>query len=537
MVNPVLDALLGNPIVALFAVIAIGMAIGQITVMNVSLGSSGVIFAALTLGHLGYPIPQGVGQVGLVLFVYCVGITAGPSFFRVFVRQGRTLAWLSICIVGTAILATVAGASLVGIPGDLAAGMFAGALTSTPALASALDATAKESPLVSIGYGIAYPFGVVGVVLFVQLLPRLLRADLDQEAAASKAGEGRSREIVRVLVEVINPTIIGKSPSEVPFISDSACQVSRRLEGERLVPITADFIFGEGGHVLVVGERRTVGYVVDFLGRRSNARFFMDTEHERRHVVVSSQEVIGRSVRELNPLKEFGVIISRISRLGVDFVPRSDTVIQSGDTLWCVGDQENLQRFSDAAGHRAKLVDETDVISMAIGISLGVLLGMMPFALPGGHSFTLGMAGGPLLVALVLGHFGRVGRVVGHIPRASRLVMGEIGLVLFLADAGVRAGGSFVEVVSQYGLILLAVGAAVTLLPMIVGYLIARYRLKLPLLEILGATCGGMTSTPGLGAITSRTDADSPAISYAAAYPVALILMTVGAQILIALLL
>ncbi|MCC5829827.1 MAG: hypothetical protein JJU36_10315 [Phycisphaeraceae bacterium] len=531
-----MDAFLGHPIVALFAVIAVGMALGQITVANVALGSSGVVFAAILLGHLGYRVPEGVGGVGLVLFVYCVGITAGPSFFRVFVRQGKILAHLSVVIILTAVVTTLTLALLIDVPAELAAGLFAGSLTSTPALASALDVAGADSPLVSIGYGIAYPFGVIGVVLFVQLLPRLLGSDFQTLERQSKARQGRDRRIVRVLVEVLNPSVTGKSPTEIPFISDSACQVSRRLEGGRLAPIDAGFTFQPGVHVLIVGEDRTVGYVVDFLGKRSEERFYMDTERERRQVVVSSRAIIGQSIQQLNPLKNYGIIISRISRLGVDFVPRGETVVQSGDTLWCVGDPENLQKFSDVAGHRAKLVDETDVISMAVGITVGVLLGMAPITLPGGNTFTLGMAGGPLLVALILGHFGRVGRLVGHIPRASRLVMGEIGLVLFLADAGVRAGGAFVDVVGEFGPMLLLMGAAVTLLPMIVGYLVARYWLKLPLLEILGATCGGMTSTPGLGALTSRTDADSPAIAYAASYPVALILMTISAQLLIALL-
>ena len=245
--------------------------------------------------------------------------------------------------------------------------------------------------------------------------------------------------------------------------------------------------------------------------------------------------MIGKTLRELNLLNHFGVTVSRIIRNDVEFVPKAETRISRGDVLFSVGEHENLLKFAQFSGHRARMLDETDIISLSAGITAGLIIGMMPIGFSDSHSFSLGATGGPLLVALVLSHFGGIGPIRGHIPRAARYLMTEIGLVFFLAGAGVKAGSQLIPIVQSYGLSLLIMGALVTLLPMTVGFLYARKVLKLNLSQTLGGTCGSMTSTPGLGAITSKTDSDIPAISYAAAYPVALILMTLCAQFIVSL--
>ena len=232
----------------------------------------------------------------------------------------------------------------------------------------------------------------------------------------------------------------------------------------------------------------------------------------------------------------YGVEISRFTRLGLTFVPPGDTKFQSGDRLTVVGPPENLKKFAVAAGDRADVIDQSDLISLTVGISLGVLVGLTPVSVFGGPAMKLGLTGGPLLVGLLLGHFGRIGPFVGYLPRASRLVVMELGLMLFLAQAGVQAGADIVEVIQAHGFRLVALTVAVLLLPLAAGYLVARYALRMPQLDALGGICGGMTSTPALGAITAKTDSDAPIVAYAAAYPVALILMTVFAQSLVMLL-
>lgn len=529
------ETLLSNEVLALFAVISTGLLIGRVNIGGISLGSSGVIFTALAFGHLGVKIPAGVGALGLVLFVYCVGLRAGPGFFRNFVRQGKSLTRLGgmLILVGAA---TAWGMSrLLHIPADLTAGIFAGALTSTPGLAAAAERL-PEGSQVAVGYGLAYPFGVIGVVLFVQLLPRLLRTDLNQLGRELQAKDDPGRKIIRVLVEVMNPAVIGKRLSDLEMIAESNCQVPRRLEGNQLLPVSPTFTLEAGQHVLVVGREFRVPTVVSLLGRRSeNIDYVMDSERDRRTIVVGSRRIVGKSLSEIRPIHNFGVTISRIARHNIEFVPDMADEIAYGDSLLVVGEPENIDKFAEYAGHRARAADETDLISLGLGIICGIILGLITFDL-GGEGFSLGMAGGPLFVALVLGHFGRVGPVLGYLPRASHLLLMESGLVFFLADAGVEAGVTLVPVLQQHGLNLSLASLAIAFVPMICGYLFGRFVLRMNLLEIVGGVCGGMTSTPGLGVITAKTDIDIPVVSYAAAYPVALILMTVFAQVLVTLL-
>lgn len=528
-----LQKLFENGVIATFAVIGGGLLLGKVSIKGLSLGSSGVLFIALLAGHFGVTVSSAVGRLGLVLFVYCIGVAAGPSFFRAFVRQGKQLAMLAIVVVGSGALCAVAFAKLAHVPADLAVGILAGSLTSTPALATAVEVLGDGSD-VSIGYGVAYPFGVVGVVLFVQLLPRLLGRDIDKEAQELGKGATKRREIVRALVEVTNQSLVGKPMEELAFLHTNYCWATRVLRGDRLVPLDADYVIEPGAVLWLVGAEEAVNAAVDYFGKRSQRDFVVDTERERRNVVVTSASMVGSTIAEIRPLRQHGVVISRITRQDIPFVPTDAEVLRPGDVLTCVGDEVKLEAFAQAAGHRAKAVDETDMISLAIGVTLGVIVGMAQIGLPGGNTLSLGMAGGPLLVALVLGHFGRIGGVVGYLPRASRMLMTELGLVFFLAWAGTQAGGSFVEVIQEHGVILLAMGVATTLVPMVLGFVFATYAMKMPLVRVLGGMCGGMTSTPGLGAITAKTDADAPVISYAAAYPVALILMTVAAKIVIA---
>lgn len=525
-----IDMLLGNQSVALFSIIALGLWFGRWTVAGLNLGSSGVIFVALLFGHLHYGIPVGVGTFGLVLFIYCVGISAGPTFFTILSRQGANFAKLSFIVVGFAALCAYAISEFIGIPQSLVFGLFAGALTSTPALAAALDVSSGDVSLVSVGYGIAYPFGVVGVVLFVQLLPRLLRQSLDDRAEGEK-GKKLEQQIVRALVKVHNKALFGRQIAGSEILPGVSCQISRVMRDEHLVPLAAEDVFAEGQILFLVGDKAGTDLFVDFIGERVEKEIAMDVVRERMNVVLTAEEFVGKSIRDLGLFSRFGVVITRVERGEAAFVPRADTVLERADKMLVVGDPALLNRFSAAVGHRARALHETDLISLSVGILAGIILGMMPFALPGTKGFTLGLTGGPLFVALILGHFGRIGPFTARIPLAAQHFMRELGLILFLADAGVKAGGTFMEIVSQYGLQLFVLGAAVTTMPMIIGYIAGRY-MGLSLPECLGGLCGAMTSTPALGTLTAKTESDVPVVSYAAAYPVALVLMIVFVQIL-----
>ncbi len=525
--------LINQPLVALFAMIATGLLLGKVKLKGINLGSSGVLFTALLAGHLGYRIPASIGTLGLVLFVYCIGIGAGSRFFASLAREGATLAKLALLIVLLGGLVAWAGAKLLDLPAGLATGIFAGALTSTPALAAATEGLVASggSDAVSIGYGIAYPFGVIGVVLFVQLLPRILKIDLD--SITDKTAIDPGNRVENVLVEVTNPNLFGQKISESGVANFNACQICRIFVDDRLVPLRYDDTFEQNQILLVVGRSSEITIAVDLIGKRSERNLVRDVENERQHLAVTSPAFIGQKMGSVAPLRNYGVVVTRITRLGLTFVPNAGTIIERYDQFTCVGRADDLKKFSAAVGHRSNVIDTTDLLSLSAGLTLGIIAGLLPFGLPGGTPITLGLAGGPLFVGLILGHFGKIGRIVGHIPRSTRMLLQELGLVFFLANAGVRGGGALVNTLQEHGFALFGLGVCVSTLPLISAWPIATRLFKMNALQALGGICGGMTSTPALGAITEKTDAQTPVISYVSAYPIALIVMIIVSKLLI----
>ncbi|TWT32968.1 aspartate:alanine exchanger family transporter [Blastopirellula retiformator] len=518
-------------ILVLAAVISLGLLLGQVSLFGLTLGSAGVLFVGLVAGHLQLHVPGGTGEIGLAAFVYCVGLGAGPTFFRSLVQDGRSLAMLGAVIVASGATTAWGVGKLLGLPAELAGGVFAGAMTSTPAL-GALTTAIPDSPDVAVGFGVGYPFGIIGVVAFVQVLPKLLGRELKSSTAGDPSAA--ATQIVRKLVEIRNPAIVGKRPGGVPMLEAANCQTPRVRDGELLRPTPHDFQFTIGQQVMLVGPEKNLATVMDMLGTEVEGadQLLLDAERQRRHIVVTSPEMVGKSLKELHLLSTYGVTITRIRRYDVEFVPSAMTTIEFGDQLTAVGEPESWPEVERLAGHRPSTLDHSDILSLAIGLLFGIALGMIPVSI-GNQSIQLGLAGGPLIVGLILGHFGRLGPIAGHLPRSARMLLMEAGLALFLASAGVSAGGNFVAVLQSQGIWLCVGAAAVAIVPLTVGFLLADFVLKLRLLKSLGAICGGMTSTPGLAAITSATDAAEPVIAYVAAYPIALFLVTILAPILV----
>tara|TARA_R100000027_G_scaffold1806_3_gene2001 strand:- start:22878 stop:24488 length:1611 start_codon:yes stop_codon:yes gene_type:complete len=527
-----IDQTLGNPYLLLFLLLGAGMALGKITVKGINLGTSGVLFLALAAGHFGYKVPDSSGTIGLLLFAYCVGVGAGNRFFSSLKKEGLSLLKLSVVVVVIGTLTTYLVAWMFSIPFDLAGGLFAGAMTSTPALAAATEAlsVSEQSNLV-VGYGIAYPFGVIAVVLFVQLLPRILKVDLS--AFGGSDNEQKDDMVRNALVEVKNPNLVGKRIAESGLDAFESCTVSRVQKGSQLVPHQYEDHFELGQKLYLVGRNRELRIAIDYVGEECEDSLLRDAERERRLLLVTSKEVTGHTLKEINPLREHGVIVTRVRRLDYEFAAGGNTQIENGDQITVVGPPDRLQQFSELVGHRPNTIGETDIISLSIGLALGILLGMVPFALPGSSAITLGLAGGPLMVGLILGHFGKVGKITGFIPRPTRLLLQEFGLALFLASAGIKGGANIVETLMTQGWTLLAAGVLIVVLPLILAYILCRKFLKLNLLQTLGGTCGAMTSTPALGVISSKTESPVPVISYATAYPAALILMTIFAKMIV----
>jgi putative transport protein len=526
-----LQQLVSHPVASLFLIVALGTALGNLRIAGMSLGASGVLFVALLFGHLGVEVPRDVQDLGIILFVYAVGLQAGPRFFNQFKRRGLAFAGIGIIVVAAGAALTWLATRLFGIDPALAVGMYAGAMTSTPALAAAMDAAGKAT--VSVGYGIAYPFGVIGVVLFVQLLPRLLRVDLAREEEKVRLSEPQGAQVRRRQFRVTNPACIGRTLGELNLHRMIQVNVTRISREDKVQPVRPETRLEQGDILLAVGREEELGKLKLIIGEETGGEDLLKA-HEvvSRDVFVSSSGMTGRNIASLGIFEHYGVVLTRVFREDLELVPTGRFVLEVGDSVRVTGSKEDCERFVAAAGQQEKRIHETNILALSLGIFAGVLLGYWSFPLPGGTSFRLGLAGGPLLVALVLGHFGRIGSLNIRIPRGARYIMSQLGLVLFLAGAGTAAGSSLTGVLSASGWSLFAAGALITLGASAAGFLAGRYLLGFDFLSVLGVICGGMTSTPALGTIADLTESRLPLMAYTAVYPVALITITVVCQFL-----
>ena len=529
-----METLLSNSTLVLFGILFLGLAIGNINIKGIAFGSSGVLFVAMVAGHYGLTVPDGISSIGTALFVYCVGLGVGNRFFSALKSQGKNILVLAITIVMTGWLTAWGGCLLCGIDLSIGAGLFAGACTSTPALAAALD-SAKNAGLnesvINIGYGLAYPFGVIGIVLFVQLLPRILHKDLSQSDSTKK--DDPTAIIARTII-CTNPEVIGKSPEELARSMHMNCRITRILRNGIMQPLVSADTLKLNDEVLMVGEREKLEHDAALLGHIDNTGGkALVSRDEEAELIVLAEAMDNKTLRELDTLGQYGITISRITRLGNTFIPTAETAIIRNDVLRVVGTPEAISAFKKDCGHRSAAINAADVLSLTGGLVLGLLLGSVTFSIGAGKGFSLGMAGGPLVVALILGHFGKIGPITGYMPRASRVLVMELGLMLFLAGAGIKGGEKLVETLATNGISMLLVGVAITMLPLFIGYFVAVKFLKMNLASTLGCICGSQTSTPALGSITSQTESQEPVIAYSTAYPIALILMAVLAQLLV----
>lgn len=527
----VLREIVRHPVALFFIIVALGGGLGSLRIAGISLGTSGVLFVALAFGHFGYSLPSDLQELGIILFVYAVGLQAGPRFFNQFRKRGVLFAKIGIFVVAAGALVTLALRVGLGLDPALAVGMYAGALTSTPGLAAAMDAA--RDPRVSVGFGLTYPFGVVGVVLLMQLLPRLLQIDVEAEEKRMADSEAATDSLQLRQFQITNPACVGKTLSDLRLHRFGEANITRISRGGTVVPAKDDTPLALNDLVVVVGKAEELDKVELLLGTRVEAQHLLESRDVvARDAIVSSDKLVGKTLAELGVRRNYGVVISRVFREDLDFAPAGNYTLELGDTIRVVGTRGDVERFVELIGQQEKRIHETNITALAVGIVLGVLLAYHGFSLPGGVSFRLGLAGGPLFVSLLLAHFGRIGPLNLRTPRGAKYILQQLGLVLFLAGAGTAAGEKLDETLVESGWILLGSGALVTLTAALVGFVVTRYWFRLDLFSSLGAVCGGMTSTPALGAVTELTNRSEAVVAYTSVYPVALIFITVLCQIL-----
>ena len=409
-----MTALISDQMLVLFIILAAGALLGSFSWRGISLGTAGVLFVALVFGHFGFLVPKVIMDLGLLLFVYAVGLQAGPRFFRMFRKQGLRYVVIGVSVALTGALATLGLAWLLKVPDDLAAGIYAGALTCTPALAAALDVFARSAPdlgaAVSVGYGVAYPFSMIGLVLLVQFLPKLLRRDMHKEEQNWLAE--RQRELPSLLVKQLrltNPNMDGKSLREMDPHRLAHVNITRVRRGDQVSMVTPDFILRMGDILNVVGPQAEMQKIKLVLGEETEVPMDMNSNIATQDLELNSSLFIGKTLAELQVWDNYGVILTRIRRQGLEISPVGSIMLEIGDGLHVVGDRQEVQEFVKKAGGDTRRAAETNMLPYLLGLVLGIGLGLIPIHLAGGVELKLGIAGGAFLVSLLVGHFGRIG--------------------------------------------------------------------------------------------------------------------------------
>lgn len=524
-----ISALNANPIITLFIIIGCGIALGNIQIKGFSFGTTGVIFTGILFGHLGVKLPPEIRTLGVILFVYAVGLHAGPRFFRIIYLHGISYLIIAMSALFCAAFTIWIFVHYFDLNPGLGIGIFPGAMTSTPGLAAALDV--KRDPNISIGYGIAYPFGIIGVILFVQLLS--LMKGTSSELQREREQKHHSDHTVHTKhFTVTNPNFTGKPLLEIDLHSMTLANITRIQRGDKIFMAHGDVELRLNDVIRAVGTRRELKKLEHIIGAETQADLDVPRNLVSRDVYISSPQCAGKTLSQLEIQSLYGVILTRLQRDEMEIVPTGKTRLEIGDLVRIVGEESDCELFVKIFGQAEKRIHETNLLPLSIGIVLGAFLGSYYFNLPGGLRFRLGMSGGPLLVALIVSHFGRIGKLRTRIPYAAKYLTREIGLVFFLASAGVGAGESFWIVLKETGLWIVPIGIMTTLVPMIVSYLMAVYLFHLGKLAAMGVVCGTMTMTPALAVISSKIDSDIPPLAYATIYPISMVLVTVYSQLL-----
>lgn len=414
---------------------------------------------------------------------------------------------------------------------NIAIGLLTGSLTSTPGLAAAIEST--QSSMASIGYGIAYPFGVIGVILFVRLYPKLVRVDIDKEAKKlDEEVQQQNPELVNRNFCVENENIVGKTIKELKIRSITQANISRIMhKGDTIVPSPTTRL--EAGDIVkLIGTEQAIEQAKLLIGNETAEKIPLSKDYVVESVLVTNKQVVNKTIGQLNVLANYNARITRIRRSGIDIVASSKSEIRFGDKLVVACGTGNIKNVRHLFGNDSKKLSDTDFFPIALGIVLGVLVGKVKLSFSDSFTFSLGLTGGVLLVALVLSRIGKTGPILWTMSGSSNQLLRQLGLLMFLSVVGTSAGSHLVETFQESGWTLFSVGIGITLLPMIITTVIGHYVLKMNLLNLLGALTGSMTSTPGLAAVDGMADSSAQSIAYATVYPIAMVLLMVCVQIL-----
>ena len=541
--------------ISLLALVAvIGLWIGHWKIKGVGLGIGGVLFGGIIVAHFtnqyGIALDSHtlhfIQEFGLILFVYTIGIQVGPGFFASLRKSGLKLNGLAILIVVLGSVSVVVLTKAIGVPLDIALGIYSGAITNTPSLGAGQQILTElglshATSTMGMAYAMAYPFGICGILLVMWLIRLFFKIKIDEEANRFNQESGYDKESLHTIsVKVTNHNLDGLGLLEIPGFEEEDVVCSRLKRGENVIVPKADTEIHLDDVLHLVGDDHALRKMRLVIGEEVDMPVLSASgEIRAERVVVTNEKVLGKKIRALNVHSKYGVVISRLNRAGVELVPSGDTSLQFGDVLHMVGRTDVLNQAISVIGNAQQKLQQVQMLPVFIGIGLGVLFGSIPFYIPGFPvALKLGLAGGPLVVALILARIGSIGKLYWFMPPSANLALREIGIVLFLAVVGLKSGGNFIDtLVNGSGLEWMGYGIFITFVPLMIVGVIARLYAKLNYLSICGLLAGSMTDPPALAfANEMKEDNGAASLSYATVYPLVMFLRIISPQLLAVLL-
>lgn len=545
-VNLLTEQSVAHTLLIISLVISAGLALGEIPFFKIKLGIAGVLFSGLAFGHFGMTIDGHImhflREFGLILFVYAIGLQVGPGFVNSFLQNGIRLNLMAASIVMLGAIITVAISILGNIEIPVAVGLFSGATTNTPSLAAAqeilggmpsIDSETLKHP--GLGYAVAYPFGIIGIILTMLLTKYYFKTNLESEAKSFSASQKENaNHPVWMDLRIENTNLDGLTIDEIHFFESMEVVVTRIFHDDQVQIVNDLTQLKTGDSIRLVGEKQKLEELKILIGPESEFNLKEKSANlYSKRFVVTNKEAIGKTVGELRAF--YGVTIPRLNRPEVELTPTGSMHIQFGDQLHVVGSEESLKQIETILGNSLEILNHPQIVPIFIGITLGVILGSWPFFVPGIPSaIKLGLAGGPLIIAIILSRVGNWGTMTWHLPKSSNIILKDIGIVLFLACVGLHSGDQFVNtLINGDGLYWMACSILITLLPLLIVAFIAKGIYKMNFLSVCGLLAGSMTDPPALAFANSFSSSPAVSIAYATVYPLVMILRIISAQLIV----
>lgn len=535
-------------VIVISLICGVGLAMGKIKIFGVNLGATFVFFAGIIAGHLGIAINPDMLTVlqnfGLIIFIYALGVQVGPGFFSSLKKGGFKLNMLAVLliIVGTLMLLIIHWTTNLGLPNLM--GLFSGAVTNTPMLGSAQQAllqvcpdSAAQANDMAMACAVGYPFGLIGMVVCVAILQKLTAG----KGSSKKANHNSDNTFITEYV-VSNQEIIGKSIQEIRSNADCQFVISRIWKDGKVIIPTGETIIEESEHILVISGKSDVQKLTRLFGPQENVDWnkkdinwnAIDSQLISRKILVSKPGINGTKLGDLKLRNSFGINITRVNRAGIDLLPSRSLRLQLGDRLTIVGETRSIENAAQILGNEAKQLRTPNLTSVFIGIVAGLVLGSIPFAIPGmSMPVKLGIAGGPIIVGIAMGAFGPRFHLATYMSQSASLMLRQLGLTIYLAGLGLSAGAKFFETVfSSEGLLWVLISCSLAVVPVLIVGLIASKLFKTDYAKNVGMLCGSMANPIALNYANSTTEGDEPAVAYATVYPITIFLRVISAQII-----